>query len=109
MRAHAVSCASNGTPGLRQGDWKLVLAPDAQAGTPVQLYNLANDLGEAQNLAAAQPVLVAEMRARLETIIAEGRSTPGVAQKNDVEPRRYPVATDPAAKTKTKGKAAKKI
>ena len=109
VRAHAVSCASNGTPGLRQGDWKLVLAPDAQAGTPVQLYNLANDLGEAQNLAAAQPVLVAEMRARLETIIAQGRSTPGAAQKNDVEPRRYPMATDPAAKTKAKGKAAKKI
>ena len=57
---------------------------------PVQLYNLAEDLGETKNLAAAMPEKVAEMKALLEKVIIEGRSTPGVARKNDVEVKRFP-------------------
>jgi hypothetical protein len=58
----------------------------------VQLYDLANDLGETKNLAAAMPEKVAEMKAMLEKLIADGRSTPGEPQKNDVAVRRHPVA-----------------
>ena len=92
VREHAVSCASSGVPGLRQGSWKLILAPDANAGTPVQLYDLSSDLGETKNVAASEPTRVAAMQALLERLIANGRSTPGAPQKNDVEVRRFPPA-----------------
>jgi len=81
IRPHAVSCASSGVPGLRKGDWKFI------PGDPPQLYNLADDLGETKNLAAARPDLVAEMDALLEKLTADGRSTPGAPQRNDVPVR----------------------
>jgi hypothetical protein len=81
---------------IRQGPWKLELCAgsggwgkpkDAQAtkeGLPaVQLYNLAADLGERQNLAFTRPEVVRQLTALLERYVAEGRSTPGAKQKND--------------------------
>lgn len=97
IRENAVSAASSGLPAVRLGDWKYI--PGAGAGgfgakgdnpQSVQLYNLANDLGEKNNLAATMPEKVAEMKAMLEKLIKAGRSTPGAPQKNDVEVRRYP-------------------
>ncbi|MBM3881365.1 MAG: arylsulfatase [Verrucomicrobia bacterium] len=88
-RPQAVSCAANGVPSLRQGPWKLVLAPDAQTGTAAHLYNLATDLGETTNLAAAQPQRVATLTALLEELIQNGRSTPGPAQTNDAPLQRF--------------------
>ncbi|NBQ44341.1 MAG: hypothetical protein EBU23_18245, partial [Mycobacteriaceae bacterium] len=78
-RPHAISCAAAGTPGLRVGSWKYI------ATEPAQLYDLAADLGETKNLAAQEPARLAEMKALLEKLITEGRSTPGAAQKNDVK------------------------
>ena len=91
VREHAVSCASSGVPGLRRGPWKVVFERDPKAKTEVQLYNLDNDIGEKTNLAAEKPELVAEMCALMDRLVANGRSTPGAKQKNDVEVRRYPV------------------
>lgn len=111
VREQAVNCSSNGLPSVRQGPWKLILGPGSGGWStdvsdqPVQLYNLADDLGETKNLAAAQPQRVAEMKALLEKLITQGRSTPGPRQKNDVLVRRYPAA--PAAKAKGKAKAKK--
>jgi arylsulfatase A len=102
VREHAVSCASSGVPGLRRGPWKLILARDPKAKAEVQLYNLDDDIGEKTNLAAGKPQIVAEMRALMERLITDGRSTPGATQRNDVEVRRYPVAET------TKKKAASK-
>jgi arylsulfatase A-like enzyme len=90
VRPTAVSCASTGVPGFREGPWKLVLAADPGASTEVELYDLAADPGETHNLAAAQPARVAAMRAAFEEIIIRGRSNPGPAQPNDVAVRRYP-------------------
>ncbi len=90
IRSHAVNTACAGSPSLREGAWKLILAPDKDGATPVQLYNLDDDLGETRNLAAAQPERVQSMRARFETIITQGRSTPGPVQRNDVPVVRYP-------------------
>lgn len=90
IRPHAVSCAASGVPGLRQGPWKLICAPDTKARTDVQLYNLESDIGETKNLAAQEPQRVGEMKALLEKIITQGRSTPGEPQKNDVTVRRFP-------------------
>ena len=80
-RGHAIS--ANGAPALRLGPWKYIPAP-------VQLYNLGDDLGETNNLAATMPEKVAEMKDLLEKLITDGRSTPGAPQKNDVEVTRYP-------------------
>ena len=77
---------------------------DAQAGTAVQLYHLDDDIGEARNVAADKPELVAAMRATLERFIRDGRSTPGPAQKNDVEVVRHPRPTSPAGTAKAKAK-----
>ncbi|MCF7673795.1 MAG: arylsulfatase [Akkermansiaceae bacterium] len=106
IRANAVSASSGGVPAVRLGTWKYIPAPGSGGwGTggdqsqPVQLYHLADDLGETKNLASAMPEKVAEMKALLERLITEGRSTPGAAQTNDVEVRRYP-----AGKTRPKAK-----
>jgi hypothetical protein len=71
----------------------------------VQLYDLANDIAETKNLAVAMPEKVAEMKALLERLITDGRSTPGAKQPNDVAVKRHPAPT--AAKGKSQSKAAK--
>ncbi len=67
------------TMALRMGDWKLLLSPsekDAEdAGSSesssgkMELYNLANDISEKNNLAASQPEKLKEMRSRLDALI----------------------------------------
>jgi arylsulfatase A-like enzyme len=73
---------------IRVGDWKLVLngdAADEPAATPkagkkakkaaaassVELFNLADDLGEKTNLASTQPERVRELRARYDRLAAQ--------------------------------------
>jgi arylsulfatase A-like enzyme len=76
-------CGTRGpTPAaIRMGDWKLLVGAsevDAEAapvsssaaGEKVELYNLADDPGETQNLAASQGEKVKELRARLNTWLA---------------------------------------
>lgn len=48
-----------GNRGLRVGDWKIVAIKDG----PWELYNLANDRAESNNLATAQPEKVKELEA----------------------------------------------
>ena len=100
VRETSVSCSSSGVPSLRRGDWKYIAARGSggwgkggDQSQPVQLYHLADDMGETRNLAAEQPERVAQMQALLETVIIQGRSTPGSRQRNDVEVRRYPPGT----------------
>ena len=97
VRKHAVSNSASGIPAVRNGHWKYIAAPGSggwgQGGDqtqPVQLYNLSEDLGETNNLAAAMPEKLAEMKVLYETIITEGRSTPGPKQPNDIEVTRDP-------------------
>lgn len=53
-----------GAPGaaIRQGDWKLI---EWQEDNRVELFNLANDLGEQHDLTAQQPKLVKTLRKQL--------------------------------------------
>ncbi len=43
---------------IRSGNWKLLLNAD---GTAPELYNLANDVGETNNLATSQPAVVQDL------------------------------------------------
>ena len=111
VRGNAVSASIGGVPALRSGSWKYIPAPGSggwgkggDQSQAVQLYNLADDLGETKNLAAAMPEKVTEMKALLEKLITDGRSTPGEPQKNDVEVVRFPKTGAPKAKATKKAK-----
>lgn len=57
---------STWTPGaaIRDGDWKLI---EFYEFDEVELYDLSNDIGETNNLAAVQPAKTEELRAKLRT------------------------------------------
>lgn len=87
----------NGSFAIRQGQWKLELCAgsggwsDPKPGSkeeknlPVtQLYNLNSDLGETNNVYAEHPEVVVRLTSLLDQYIANGRSTPGPKQTNDV-------------------------
>lgn len=86
VRDHLVlhNGGTNGPFGLRAGQWKLIapaggLRPANQRNTNApagQLYNLAVDLGETNNLAATQPDKRREMQALLAKVRRENRSRP---------------------------------
>ena len=91
VREHAIN--GRNVPSLRHGSWKLILAPDKENHSPdrplVQLYNLTEDLSETNNLASKIPEKVSEMEALLKKLIAEGRSTPGTKQQNDLKEQKF--------------------
>lgn len=85
---------------VRMGDWKLIRhaaknpaddAPKARAKRqnsparePIELYNLAHDIGEATNLAEQEPDRVAAMTARL-TELLQDAVPPGAPDASDTE------------------------
>ena len=76
---------------IRQGAWKLELCEGSggwsQGGdhdAPGQLYDMTKDPAERTNQYASHPEVVARLGRLLETYVADGRSTPGAPQKNDV-------------------------
>lgn len=83
VREHAIHSSGQGAYALRRGSWKLIVDTADKWKPPVQLYNLAEDLGERKNLADVEPARVAEMRALLMKLIHDGRSTTGRPQHND--------------------------
>lgn len=99
-RGAVVHHSIDGRFAIREGDWKLAFCPgsggwgkprDADArreGSPsVQLYNLETDPSESTNVGPAHPEVVARLTALLDRYVADGRSTPGARQQNDVEVR----------------------
>ncbi len=64
---------------IRQGPWKLVFAANGKR----ELYDLKTDIGETKDLAATNPETVERLTTLMRKQIADGRSTPGAAQKND--------------------------
>jgi len=66
--------------GIRKGDWKLTFPKDL---TKQALYNLKDDPGEKHNLINEYPEKVKELTDLLTKVVKEGRSTPGITQKND--------------------------
>lgn len=79
LRKPIVMAAGRGHFLVRSGDWKLITGPESGGFSKidrvilktlpkVQLYNLKEDLGETNNLAAKHPEKVAELQGLLEKI-----------------------------------------
>ena len=103
LREATVHHSAQGKFAIRKGDWVLILAPtgddNGKKGEPAwlqkhrgyashtepgELYNLAIDPSQKDNLYAAEPAKVKELAALLELYVSNGRSTPGPKQTNDV-------------------------
>ncbi len=80
-RAAALHQSSSGDLAIRRGPWKLIFKADGSR----ELYNLEADLGETNDVLAANVELAASLTALMQRHIDEGRSTPGPAQKNDFD------------------------
>jgi arylsulfatase A-like enzyme len=94
VREYAISHAMSGLPSLRKGSWKIIFGQKGGgfAGAPGvgatgQLYDLATDIGETNNLWNEKPELVAELTSTMTRLVSDGRSTPGAKQQNDVPVR----------------------
>ncbi|HXG13199.1 MAG TPA: exo-alpha-sialidase [Gemmataceae bacterium] len=123
LREAVVHHSANGSFAIRQGNWKLALCPgsggwsfprpgrdDASKLPPVQLYDLANDIGETNNVQDQHPEVVARLTQLLEKYVADGRSTPGRPQRNavpvDIRAAGREAQKPPAAKVKPAPEAA---
>jgi arylsulfatase A-like enzyme len=95
MREATIHQSSAGDLAIRQGRWKLVFLKTGQR----ELYNLADDLGETQNVADANAEVVPRLAKLMREYAANGRSTPGAAQRNDA-----PIVFDTPAGKKAKRK-----
>lgn len=99
-REATVHHSINGDFTIRQGKWKLLLAPGSGGWSyprpgkddevlatlpPYQLYDMQKDPGERHNLYNKRPKIVRRMKGILEGYISNGRSTPGTPQSNDGE------------------------
>ena len=97
VRETLVHHSFNGIFAIREGRWKLDVCPGSggwskptdtearrQKHPAVQLYDMSADEGERKNLQAEHPEIVKRLMAELEKIVADGRSTPGPKQTNDV-------------------------
>jgi len=97
VRDTVVHHSITGKFAIRQGKWKLVLCPGSggwaspkddealEQGLPgIQLYDMAADPSETHNLEAEQPEVVERLTALLEQLVADGRTSPGARQSNDV-------------------------
>ena len=96
IRKTSVSCSIRGVPSVRNGHWKYIPAPGSggwgkggDQSQPVQLYDLSTDVGESDNKAATETRRLTDLQALLESIVTNGRSSPGPRQANDVKVRRY--------------------
>jgi arylsulfatase A-like enzyme len=78
--------SAQGIFAIRSVKWKLIFGPGSGAadGTKPQLFDLSADIGEKTNLAEKHPEEVKRLTELMERFIADGRSTPGEKQKNDV-------------------------
>ena len=67
---------------ITEGNWKLIL-PSKKEGEEIELYDLDIDPSEEINLAVKYPEKVTDLTAKINNIIASGRTTKGAYQKND--------------------------
>lgn len=90
VREAVVHHSKNGNFAIRQGPWKLDFCTGSGGwgkggvtDAPAQLYDMSKDVGERTNAYNQHPEIVTRLTKLLEKYVADGRSTPGPAQKND--------------------------
>ena len=98
-REATVHQSAAGDLAIRQGPWKMIFFKSGQR----ELYNLKTDLSETQDVLAANAEVAQKMTALMQGYIASGRSTAGVAQKNDFD---LSITGEGKGKRKGKGKSA---
>ncbi|MCH6255353.1 arylsulfatase [Puniceicoccaceae bacterium K14] len=79
-RVPLINHAFDGQMSITDGNWKLILP---HSDKDIELYDLAKDPSEAENLADARPKKVKRLLQKATDIVVNGRSTPGVNQSND--------------------------
>ncbi len=101
VRDAIVHHSIDGSFSIREGRWKLELCPgsggwsypkpgEEPAGAPpIQLYDMAADVGERGNVYDEHPETVERLKSLLTKYVREGRSTPGAPQPN-TGPRYWP-------------------
>jgi arylsulfatase A len=91
VRQTAISQSMSGLLSIRSGSWKLIAGKGSGGWArgsdqqPGQLYNLDDDLAEANNQYQSQTKQAAELTTLLKKQVNDGRSTPGAKQANDVK------------------------
>ncbi len=81
VREATIHQSAAGDLALRQGRWKLIF----KKGGNRELYDLNSDLSETKDVLTANSEVAAKMTVLMQDYINKGRSTPGVAQKNDFD------------------------
>lgn len=99
VREATIHQAPSGDLAIRQGPWKLIFKKDGSR----ELYNLEADLSEMKDVLAANAEVATKLAALMQRYIAEGRSTAGVAQKNEFN---LSITGESKAKRKKRGKKA---
>jgi arylsulfatase A-like enzyme len=97
VRESLVHHSAQGCFAIRAGNWKLALCPDSgsrrerrqsRAGADrqpgVQLFDMAADPAEQHNVVSKHPEVVERLTDLLKKSVADGRTTPGAPQQNDV-------------------------
>ncbi|AHF14712.1 sulfatase family protein [Niabella soli] len=97
QRTYTIHHSIDGNFSIRNKNWKLEFAygsggwsaPREKAARtqqlpPVQLFDLAKDIAEKNNIAGKNQEIVKQLTHQMEIIINDGRSTPGAKQSNDV-------------------------
>jgi arylsulfatase A len=67
---------------MRVGDWKAIRL---QPGKPLELYNLAKDIAEKENVAAANPVVVARIEKLMAAAHVDSADFPLVVAKKNTK------------------------
>ena len=96
IREATVHHSIDGKFTIRKGDWKLLFSAGSGGWSspkpneknykllpPLQLYNMKTDPGEIKNLCDVYPDVVKALKSLMIKYINDGRSTPGIPQKND--------------------------
>ena len=81
-RPAVIHHAANGRFAVRDGQWKLVMQWKNQ---PQELYELDIDPTESNDARMSHRDLAARLQRTITDIVRNGRSSPGAAQKNDVD------------------------
>lgn len=93
LRNTLIHHSAGGMFSMRRGKWKLILGSGSgdwswkkgdQGMPPMQLYDMDADPGEKNNRYASEPQVVEALTQLLGKHVAEGRSTLGAPQRNDV-------------------------